>query len=153
MTSGGKRKPANADLGGSDGRGRVDNVTGQACHGLANDQRNGPGQPLTTAFRAAFADADITAVKNPPRSPRANAYAERIVLTARAEVTNRMHIFGAPTLAARADRVPRALQPTAPPPDTQSPPRSNRPAVNPNHRRTMRRPILGRLINEYDRAA
>ena len=36
----------------------------------------------------------IQAVKIPPRSPRANAYAERFVLTARTEVTDRMLIFG-----------------------------------------------------------
>jgi putative transposase len=33
-------------------------------------------------------------VKIPPRSPRANAYAERFVLTARTELTDLMLIFG-----------------------------------------------------------
>ena len=33
-------------------------------------------------------------IKIPPRSPKANACAERLVLTARTEVTDRMLIFG-----------------------------------------------------------
>ena len=49
---------------------------------------------FTGAFDAALASAGIQAVKIPPRSPRANALAERLVLTARAEVTDRMLIFG-----------------------------------------------------------
>jgi hypothetical protein len=43
---------------------------------------------------AVLADAGIRAVKIPPRSPRASAYAERFVLTVRTEVTDRMLIFG-----------------------------------------------------------
>jgi transposase InsO family protein len=43
---------------------------------------------------AVLASAGIEAVKIPPRSPRANAYAERFVLTARTEVTDRMLICG-----------------------------------------------------------
>jgi hypothetical protein len=41
MTSAGNRYPVNADFGGSQGRGRVDNFTGQVCLDLANAQRNG----------------------------------------------------------------------------------------------------------------
>ena len=55
--------------------------------------RDRAGQ-LTASFDAVLAGAGIEAVKIPPRSPRANAYAERFVLTARTEVTDRMLIFG-----------------------------------------------------------
>lgn len=48
---------------------------------------------FTAAFDAVLASTGIQAVKIPPRSPRANAYAERFVLTARTEVTDRMLIF------------------------------------------------------------
>ena len=51
--------------------------------------RDRAGQ-FTASFDAALATAGIKAVKIPPRSPRANAYAERLVLTARTEVTDRM---------------------------------------------------------------
>ncbi len=54
--------------------------------------RDRAGQ-FTTSFDAVLADAGIEVVKIPPRSPRANAYAERFVLTARTEVTDRMLIF------------------------------------------------------------
>jgi putative transposase len=55
--------------------------------------RDRAGQ-FTEAFDAVLADAGIKAVKISPRSPRANAYAERFVVTARTEVTDRMLIFG-----------------------------------------------------------
>jgi transposase InsO family protein len=55
--------------------------------------RDRAGQ-FTASFDPVLADAGIEAVKIPPRSPRANAYAERFVLTARTEVTDRMLIFG-----------------------------------------------------------
>jgi putative transposase len=50
--------------------------------------------PFTGPSGAVLADAGIEVVKIPPRSPRANAYAERFVLTARTEITDRMLIFG-----------------------------------------------------------
>jgi len=49
---------------------------------------------FTASFDAALAGARIGAAKIPPRSRRANAYAERFVLTARTEVTDRTLIFG-----------------------------------------------------------
>jgi putative transposase len=55
--------------------------------------RDRAGQ-FTASFDAALADAGIQVVTIPPRSPRANAYAERFVLTARTEVTDQLLIFG-----------------------------------------------------------
>jgi transposase InsO family protein len=55
--------------------------------------RDRAGQ-FTASFDAVLASAGIEVVKIPPRSPRANSYAERFVLTARTEVTDRMLIFG-----------------------------------------------------------
>ena len=115
--------------------------------------RDRAGQ-FTAAFDAVLADAGITACKIPPRSPRANAYAERFVGTVRREVTDHMLIFGERhlrrTLAEYARhyngwRPHRALQ--------LQPPRSDRPAVDLTHERIKRRPVLGGLINEYERAA
>src|SRR5262249_52629893 len=49
--------------------------------------RDRAGQ-FTASFDAILASTGIQAVKIPPRSPRANACAERFVLTARTEVTD-----------------------------------------------------------------
>ena len=54
----------------------------------------GSGRAVHQAFDAALAAAGIEVVKIPPRSPRANAYSERWVRTARSEVTDRMLIAG-----------------------------------------------------------
>jgi putative transposase len=55
--------------------------------------RDRAGQ-FTASFDAVLAGAGIEAVKILPRRPRANVFAQRFVLTARAEVTDRMLIFG-----------------------------------------------------------
>jgi hypothetical protein len=55
--------------------------------------RDRAGQ-CTDTFDAVLADAGITVVKIPPRSARANAFAERFVHTARSELTDRILIAG-----------------------------------------------------------
>src|SRR6266702_2448204 len=66
---------------------------GERAAGFRFLVRDRAGQ-FTGTFDAVLADAGIEALKIPPRTPRANAYAERFVLTARTEVTDRMLIFG-----------------------------------------------------------
>jgi transposase InsO family protein len=115
--------------------------------------RDRAGQ-FTASFDAVLADAGIDAVKIPPRCPRANCFAERFVLTARTELTDRMLVFGERHLrAALADYV-RHYNGRRPHRGRQlGPPRPDHPTPNLNHERIKRRPVLGGLLNEYERAA
>ncbi len=115
--------------------------------------RDRAGQ-FTASFDEVLADAGIEAVKIPPTSPRANAYPERFVLTARTEVTDRMLIFSERHLRlvladyaahdnGRRPHRSRQLRP----------PRPDHPVVDLSQERIKRRTVLGGLINEYERAA
>jgi putative transposase len=115
--------------------------------------RDRAGQ-FTTSFDAVPAGAGIDTVKIPPRCPRANCFAERFVRTARTELTDRILIFGERhlrTVLARyaahynGRRPHRALGLLSP--------RSDHAVPDLALRRIRRRPILGGLLNEYERAA
>ena len=115
--------------------------------------RDRAGQ-FTDAFDAVLADAGIQAVKIPPRSPRANAYAERFVLTARTEVTDRMLIFGERHLRTVLAQYETHYNGRRPHRSRQlHPPRPDHPVADLSQERIKRRPVLGGLISEYERAA
>jgi transposase InsO family protein len=115
--------------------------------------RDRAGQ-FTESFDAVLQDSGIEVVKIPPQCPRANCFAERLVLTVRTELTDRMLIFGERHLRSvlaqysahyNRQRPHRALQ--------LHPPRPKSLAPKPVHGRIRRRPILGGLINQYEAAA
>ncbi len=115
--------------------------------------RDRAGQ-FTNSFDAVLHDSGIEVVKIPPQCPRANCFAERLVLTVRTELTDRMLIFGERHLRSvlaqysahyNRQRPHRALQ--------LHPPRPKSLVPEPVHGRIRRRPILGGLINQYEAAA
>ena len=115
--------------------------------------RDRAGQ-FTDSFDAVLASAGITAAKIPPRSPRANAYAERFVLTARTEITDRMLIFGERHLRSVLAEYARHYNGRRPHRGRQlRPPRPDHPVADLSTERIKRRPVLGGLINEYERSA
>jgi putative transposase len=115
--------------------------------------RDRAGQ-LTTAFDTVLTDAGITVLKIPPRSPRANAYAERFVLTIRSELTDRLLIFGERHLRSVLTAYARHYNGQRPHRSRQlRPPRPDDPIPIRPARRTTRRTVLGGLLNEYQEAA
>jgi transposase InsO family protein len=105
--------------------------------------RDRAGQ-FTAAFDAVLADAGVTVCKIPPRSPQANAYAERFVRTARSEVTDRMLIVDERHLRRTLGEYARHYNGRRPHRSLDlRPPRSDRPAIDLTHHQIERRPVLG----------
>ena len=117
--------------------------------------RDRAGQ-FTGVSGAVLSGAGIEVVKIPPRSPRANAFAERWVRTARAEVTDRMLIAGSRHLRAVLDEYvahynhhrPHRARNLRPPGCDDLTMTTDLTAA-----RIRRRRVLGGLIHEYERPA
>jgi len=119
--------------------------------------RDRAGQ-FTEAFDVALSGAGIEVVKIPQRSPRANAYAERWVRTARSELTDRMLITGPRHLRAVLEEYaahynqhrPHRARNLRPPDCDEITPIA---PTDLTTARIRRRKVLGGLIHEYERAA
>jgi putative transposase len=93
-------------------------------------------------------------VHDPTAQPASQRLRVRFVLTARTEVTDRMLILNQRHLRRTLDEYARHYNGHRPHRALQlRPPRSDRPVIDLTHERIKRRPVLGGLIVEYERAA
>jgi len=108
---------------------------------------------FTAAFDAVFTSGGTRVIKCPVRTPRANAFAERWVGTARRECTDHLLIFGRRHAAVlrsyvahyNSERPHRSLQLSPPWPERA--PRTEGPST------VRRKDVLGGLVHEYHRVA
>ncbi|MFI6299454.1 integrase core domain-containing protein [Nonomuraea sp. NPDC050790] len=109
---------------------------------------------FTAAFDEVFAAVGITILKSPPRTPRANCYAERWIRTVRAECTDRVLIYGEPHLRSVLNEYIDHYNAHRPHQGRgQRPPDHDEHVVVPMEGRIERHKVLGGAINEYRRAA
>ncbi|WP_327090352.1 integrase core domain-containing protein [Nonomuraea sp. NBC_01738] len=109
---------------------------------------------FTAAFDEIFTSQGVTVMKTPPRTPRANCYAERWIRTVRAECTDRMLIYDERHLRSVLNEYIEHYNAHRPHQSRwQRPPDQDEDVVVPLEGRIQRRRVLSGAINEYHRAA
>jgi hypothetical protein len=109
---------------------------------------------FTTVFDEVFAAVGVTVLKTPPRTPRANCYAERWIRTVRAECIDRMLTYGERHLRSVLNEYIDHYNGHRPHQARgQRPPDQDEQAVVSIEGRIKRHEVLGGAINEYRRAA
>jgi len=109
---------------------------------------------FASVFDAIFAAVGVTTVRIPPRTPRANCYAERWIRTARAECTDRMLIYGERHLRSVLGEYVGYYNGHRPHQSRQQrPPDQDNQAGVPLDSPVQRRKVLGGVIKEYYWAA